>query len=56
MQLLVVRHGIAVDHDEWAKEHSDDTERPLTAEGKKKMKECAKGLRALVPRVGHDRI
>jgi len=51
MQLLVVRHGIAVDRDEWAKEHSDDTERPLTAEGKKKMKECAKGLRALVPRL-----
>src|SRR2546425_6812457 len=51
MQLLVVRHGIAVEQDEWAREHSDDTERPLTAEGKKKMKECAKRLRAIVPRV-----
>src|SRR2546428_12294889 len=51
MQLLVVRHGIAVEQDEWAREHSDDTERALTAEGKKKMKECAKGLRAIVPRV-----
>ena len=52
MQLLVVRHGIAVECDEWAREHSDDKERPLTAEGKKKMKECAKGLRGLVPRLG----
>jgi len=51
MQLLVVRHGIAVERDEWAKEHSDDQERPLTAEGKKKMKECAKGLRSIVPRL-----
>ena len=51
MQLLVVRHGIAVDREEWAKEHSDDRDRPLTDEGKKKMKECAKGLRALVPRL-----
>ena len=51
MQLLVVRHGIAVEQDEWAREHSDDTERPLTTEGKKKMKECAKGLRAIVPRL-----
>jgi phosphohistidine phosphatase len=51
MQLLVVRHGIAVERDEWAKEHSDDRERPLTDEGKKKMKECAKGLRSLVPRL-----
>ncbi len=51
MQLLVVRHGIAVEREEWAHEHSDDTARPLTAEGKKKMKECTKGLRALVPRL-----
>jgi phosphohistidine phosphatase len=51
MQLLVVRHGIAVERDVWAREHTDDTDRPLTAEGKKKMKECAKALRALVPRL-----
>jgi phosphohistidine phosphatase len=51
MQLLVVRHGIAVERDEWAKEHSDDRDRPLTDAGKKKMKECAKGLHALVPRL-----
>ena len=51
MQLLVVRHGIAMEREEWAKQHSDDKDRPLTDEGKKKMKECAKGLRALLPRL-----
>jgi phosphohistidine phosphatase len=49
MQLLVVRHGIAEDRETWAPR--DDALRPLTAEGKKKMKEAAKGLRALIPRL-----
>jgi phosphohistidine phosphatase len=49
MQLLIVRHGIAEDRETWAPK--DDNLRPLTAEGKKKMKEAAKGLRAIVPRV-----
>jgi phosphohistidine phosphatase len=49
MQLLIVRHGIAEDRDAWAP-HDDDA-RPLTADGKKKMKEAAKGLQALVPKV-----
>lgn len=51
MQLLVVRHGIAEEREVWARDHTDDDGRPLTDEGKKKMKECAKGLRALVPRI-----
>src|SRR5215510_10054248 len=49
MQLLVVRHAIAEDRENWAPR--DDKLRPLTDDGKKKMKEAAKGLRALVPRV-----
>lgn len=49
MQLLVVRHGIAEEREQWAPR--DDALRPLTAEGKKKMKEAAKGLRALVPKL-----
>jgi phosphohistidine phosphatase len=49
MQLLVVRHGIAEERDAWAPR--DDSLRPLTPDGKKKMKEAAKGLRALVPRI-----
>jgi phosphohistidine phosphatase len=49
MQLLIVRHGIAEDRETWAPR--DDALRPLTAEGKKKMKEAAKGVHAIVPRV-----
>ena len=49
MQLLVVRHGIAEDREVWAPQ--DDKLRPLTDDGKKKMKEAAKGLRSLVPRL-----
>jgi phosphohistidine phosphatase len=49
MQLLVVRHGIAEDRETWAPR--DDALRPLTEDGKKKMKEAAKGLLALIPRL-----
>jgi len=45
MLLLVVRHAIAVDQEEWA---GDDAKRPLTDEGRKKMKKAAQGLRQLV--------
>ena len=41
MQLLVVRHGIAVDPDATA----DDARRELTPLGRKKMVRAAKGLR-----------
>jgi len=49
MQLLVVRHAIAEEPETWAPR--DDALRPLTDDGKKKMKEAANGLHALVPRV-----
>ena len=49
MHLLVVRHGIAEDQEAWAPR--DDALRPLTEDGKKKMKEAAKGLHALIPRL-----
>lgn len=49
MQLLVVRHGIAEERETWAPR--DDALRPLTDDGKKKMKEAAKALRARVPRL-----
>ena len=47
MPLLIVRHAIAEERETWVPR--DDSLRPLTADGKKKMKESAKGLRALVP-------
>ena len=49
MQLLVVRHAIAEEREKWSPR--DDKLRPLTDDGKKKMKEAAKGLRALVPKI-----
>jgi phosphohistidine phosphatase len=49
MQLLIVRHGIAEERETWAPR--DDSLRPLTDDGKKKMKEAAKGLRAIVPKI-----
>jgi phosphohistidine phosphatase len=41
MNLYLIRHAIAVD------EYEDDSQRPLTDKGKKKMRSIAKGLRAL---------
>ena len=49
MQILVVRHAIAEDPAEWAQGHPDDAGRPLTADGRKKMRKAARGLHTLVP-------
>jgi phosphohistidine phosphatase len=51
MQLLVIRHAIAVEPDEAAKEKVPDAERPLTKEGKKKMRAAARGLACVVERI-----
>jgi phosphohistidine phosphatase len=48
VQLLVVRHGIAMEREESAARGLDDDLRPLTEEGRRKMAEGAKGLRELV--------
>jgi phosphohistidine phosphatase len=47
MDLLVIRHAIAVD----PADSTDDDSRPLTAEGKKKMRQGAQGLRLSVPAI-----
>jgi phosphohistidine phosphatase len=41
MNLYLIRHALAVE------EYEDDSQRPLTDKGKKKMRSIAKGLRAL---------
>jgi len=51
MQLLVIRHGIAEDAAEFAATGNDDSRRPLTKAGKRKMKEVAAGLREIVDTV-----
>ncbi|MGE5249579.1 MAG: phosphohistidine phosphatase SixA [Bacteroidota bacterium] len=43
MKLYIVRHAIAVD--EGTPGYEDDSQRPLTDEGRKKMKRVARGLR-----------
>jgi len=45
MNLYMIRHAISVD--EGTPEYADDSQRPLTDKGKKKMRQIAKGLRAL---------
>jgi len=49
MDLVVVRHAIAGDREEWAHTGRSDAERPLTPEGRKRMQENARGIRSLVP-------
>lgn len=49
MKLLIVRHAIAEERDDFARTGRDDRLRPLTDEGRKKMKQAARGLRSLAP-------
>jgi phosphohistidine phosphatase len=49
MQLLVIRHGIAGDREEFAFTGRPDSERPLTREGRVKMRRAANGLATIVP-------
>ncbi|MDQ6673311.1 MAG: phosphohistidine phosphatase SixA [Chloroflexota bacterium] len=49
MDLYLVRHAVAFDVDpaQWP----DDSQRPLTAEGQKRFKRSARGLKQLIPSV-----
>jgi len=49
MKLLVIRHAPAGDREAWAVAGQDDFLRPLTREGRRKMREAARGLARLVP-------
>ncbi|MCY7380628.1 MAG: histidine phosphatase family protein [Gemmatimonadaceae bacterium] len=49
MQLLVIRHAIAMTREAFASIDADDARRPLTHEGRRKMAAGAKGLCDLVP-------
>jgi phosphohistidine phosphatase len=51
MHLLVIRHAIAEDKVEFARSGKSDDLRPLTAEGRRRMRKGARGLRAVVPRL-----
>lgn len=45
MDIYIIRHAIAVD--EGTPGYEDDSQRPLTDKGRKKMRQIARGLRAL---------
>jgi phosphohistidine phosphatase len=49
MRLLVVRHAIARDRATFARSQQDDSARPLTPEGRRKMARGALGLKRIVP-------
>lgn len=51
MKLLLVRHAIAEDRAEFECTGEPDEKRPLTQEGRKKMKRAAAGLVELISRV-----
>jgi phosphohistidine phosphatase len=51
MKLLLIRHAIAEEPEDFARTGKDDRQRPLTDEGRKKMKQNAKGLREQVPAI-----
>ena len=48
MQLLFIRHAIAVDRDAFAETGKDDDLRPLTADGRRKMRKIAKALQHML--------
>ena len=53
MHLLIVRHAIAEDREAFAARGHLDSERPITAAGRKKMIKAAAGLREAVPQLDH---
>jgi phosphohistidine phosphatase len=49
MQLLVIRHAIAMEREEWAKTGRPDSDRPLTDTGRRRMRKNARGLQRVSP-------
>lgn len=48
MKLVVIRHGPAGDREAWEAEGRDDRQRPLTTDGRKRVREAVEGVAALV--------
>jgi len=51
MRLVLVRHAIAVDREEFSQTGQDDSLRPLTSTGRAKMRSNARGLQRVVPAI-----
>jgi phosphohistidine phosphatase len=51
MRLLVIRHAVAEDRDAFAVTGQPDARRPLTDDGRKKMKAAVRGLKEIVSKL-----
>jgi phosphohistidine phosphatase len=51
MKVLLIRHAVAEEREVFARSGKPDAERPLTREGRRKMRRAARGIRALVPKL-----
>jgi phosphohistidine phosphatase len=51
MKLLLVRHAIAEERQDWAKTGKSDNLRPLTREGRDKMRRVASAMAAAAPEI-----
>jgi phosphohistidine phosphatase len=51
MKLLLIRHAIAEEREDFARTGKDDRLRPLTEEGRKRMKQGARALQEMVPEI-----
>lgn len=47
----MIRHALAEERKDFARTGKDDHRRPLTDEGRRKMRQGAKGLRSLIPEI-----
>ena len=51
LNLLIIRHAVAEDRETFAEQGKDDSLRPLTDAGRRKMQRAARGLQCMVPSV-----
>jgi phosphohistidine phosphatase len=51
MNVLIIRHAIARDRQQFSRTESDDGLRPLTPTGRRRMRGAARGLRRAVPKI-----
>jgi phosphohistidine phosphatase len=49
MQLIVIRHAIAMEREEYSKSGRPDSDRPLTDTGRRRMRKNARGLQRVSP-------
>src|SRR2546423_187139 len=52
MNVLIIRHAIARDREQFSRTEFDDGLRPLTPTGRRRMRGAARGLRRVVPKIG----